>query len=133
VCSEEKSNAERSVHQWRCIITARFKQIDDTRIITCTILSTYDLPRILHNAPDDEIWCNTKRTLFWSTRIWILPIHRPKESHWVVAIIKLDSREIFLYDSLAGTRSAWTADVQVWMKPTLCLCTLNNFYRVSQG
>jgi hypothetical protein len=31
------------------------QQTDDTRIITCTILSTYDLPRILHNAPDDEI------------------------------------------------------------------------------
>lgn len=96
------------------------QQTDDAHTITCTILSTYDLPRILRNAPDGEIWRNTKRTLFWSTRIWILPIHRPKESHWVLAIIKLDSCEIFLYDSLAGTRRAWTADVQVWTKPTFC-------------
>jgi hypothetical protein len=94
------------------------QQTDDAHI-TCTILSTHDLPCILCNAPDEEIWCNTKRTIFWSMHVWILPIHWPKESHWVLAVIKLNSREIFLYDSLARTCGRWKADVQVWTKPTL--------------
>ncbi|KAF9033670.1 hypothetical protein BJ165DRAFT_1304382, partial [Panaeolus papilionaceus] len=58
------------------------------------------------------IWKNTKRTLYWETDIWIVPIHRPSQSHWVLCIAYPHKGELFLFDSLAE-RSPWKGDLAV--------------------
>ena len=76
------------------------------------ILSTYELGRIRRNATDDELWRNTKRTSFWESSIWILPIHRPTAKHWVMCTIDLGTRTLRLFDSLAE-RHPWERDTRV--------------------
>lgn len=84
----------------------------------CAIFSTYELIRIRYKAPDVELWRSTYRHEFWAKDIWIVPIHRRSECHWVLAIVYLRRREVYLFDSLAG-KASWNRDVQVlfiaWM------------------
>ncbi|KAF8178009.1 hypothetical protein BJ912DRAFT_856565, partial [Pholiota molesta] len=77
----------------------------------CAIFSTYELIRIRYKAPDVELWKSTYRHNFWTKDIWIVPIHRRSECHWVLAIVYLQRREVHLFDSLAG-RASWNRDVQ---------------------
>ncbi|KAG9310616.1 hypothetical protein JVU11DRAFT_9183 [Chiua virens] len=81
------------------------------------IFSTYDLHFIKSNQPDDHIWRNTKRVLYWTKPSWIIPIHRPTvgREHWVLCVVHVSHRELFLYDSLAKRRG-WQADVKEIMK-----------------
>ncbi|KAJ7502581.1 hypothetical protein B0H11DRAFT_1712541 [Mycena galericulata] len=77
----------------------------------CAVLSTYDLGRIRYNASDDEIWRHIGPTLFWEKSIWLLPIHRAQEEHWVLAVIPVHQRRVFLFDSLAS-RGGWRRDLK---------------------
>lgn len=78
----------------------------------CVIFSTYDLNRIRYKATDAELWRNTYRREFWTKDIWILPIHRRSECHWVLAVIYLQHKEVHIFDSLAG-KASWHRDIQV--------------------
>lgn len=78
----------------------------------CTIFSTYELIRICYKAPNVELWKSTYWHEFWAKDIWIVPIHRQSECHWVLAIVYLQHWEVHLFDSLAGMAS-WNRDVQV--------------------
>lgn len=78
----------------------------------CVVFSTYDLYRIRYKASDAELWRSTYRREFWSKAVWIIPIHRRTENHWVMAVLHLERREVHLYDSF-GRRPAWHQDVQV--------------------
>ena len=74
----------------------------------CALLSTFDLPRIRYKASDDDIWRNIHRSSYWLKNTWILPIHRP--GHWVLCVILVDSRELYLFDSFAA-QDPWRRDV----------------------
>lgn len=84
--------------------------------VDCAILSTYDLPRIRNNAPDELIWRNTSWTCYWEKNVWILPIHRPSDvGHWVICIIYFRTKELHLFDSLAE-QEPWENDGKDIMK-----------------
>ncbi|KAF8907605.1 hypothetical protein CPB84DRAFT_1843822 [Gymnopilus junonius] len=79
-------------------------------VINSTIFTTYKLNRIRYKAPDPELWCNMHRTEYWTKETWILPIHRPAEQYWVLAVLHLTWREVYLYDSLARN-ACWKRDM----------------------
>ncbi|KAF8911109.1 hypothetical protein CPB84DRAFT_1657462, partial [Gymnopilus junonius] len=76
----------------------------------CAIFLTYDLNRIWYKALDAELWRSTYSKVFWSKLVWIVPIHRPSECHWVLAVVHLQLQEVHLFDSLAW-RSSWRRDI----------------------
>ncbi|KAG1857649.1 hypothetical protein C8R48DRAFT_775569 [Suillus tomentosus] len=84
--------------------------------VSCTILSTHDLPCIRYNAPDEVIWRQCSWTHYWEKNIWVLPIHRPSRvGHWVFCAIYLPSKELHLFDSL-GDQKPWKHDIKEIMK-----------------
>lgn len=90
----------------------------------CALLSTHDLVRVRYKADDADLWRNTYRSSFWLKDIWIIPIHRHSEAHWVLGVACLQTQELFLFDSLSGRR-AWRQDVKVCdpLFMVLCDCT----------
>lgn len=84
----------------------------------CAIFLTHDLLMANYNPTDGEFWKRVKRTEFWLRKIWIVPIHRPHQRHWVLAIVYPYERRIVLYDSLAG-KSHWDSDIKVSINSTL--------------
>ncbi|KAJ7142115.1 hypothetical protein C8R43DRAFT_892278 [Mycena crocata] len=76
----------------------------------CAIFSTYDLPRAHFKKGDDNIWSATKHVEFWDKPIWLIPIHRPDEEHWVLAVVNIPEQRLFFFDSLA-CRSGWRKDL----------------------
>lgn len=82
----------------------------------CALLTSHDLPRIRYNASDDILWRNVSYTRYWEKDIWILPIHRPSNiGHWVLCVVRLSSKELHLFDSLAE-KKPWKNDVKDVMK-----------------
>ncbi|TFK69138.1 hypothetical protein BDN72DRAFT_768358 [Pluteus cervinus] len=77
----------------------------------CAILTTWDLPRVRQNCPDDTLWRHIEGSHFWERDIWILPVHRPVEEHWVCCAIYPKQRHISLFDSL-GSRQRFKDDAQ---------------------
>ncbi|TFK61292.1 hypothetical protein BDN72DRAFT_863712 [Pluteus cervinus] len=77
----------------------------------CAILTTWDLPRIREDCADEVLWRSTRGSLFWERDVWILPVHRPDQVHWVCCAIYPKERRISLFDSL-GSREGWSHDVQ---------------------
>ncbi|KAJ7588018.1 hypothetical protein C8J56DRAFT_889864 [Mycena floridula] len=47
-----------------------------------TLKTVWTLPR-----DDDALWRNSKDTRFWEKDVWIFPIHRLEQFHWVLAIL----------------------------------------------
>lgn len=78
----------------------------------CAIFSTHDLNRIRYKAPDADLWRSTYQKEFWLKDTWILPIHRPSDCHWVLAVIYLPCKEVHLFDSFASI-SSWKRDIEV--------------------
>ena len=79
----------------------------------CAVLSTHDLPHIRYHAQDDVLWRNVLWTRYWEKSIWILPIHRPSPAgHWVICVVKLTSKQLLLFDSLAEQKP-WKHDIKV--------------------
>jgi hypothetical protein len=86
----------------------------------CAVLSTLDLHRIRFNFSDTEVWRFLKPTMFWEKTTWLLPIHRHAEEHWVLAVIPVYQRRVFIFDSIAS-KSGWRGDLKVRSSLTLCL------------
>jgi len=78
----------------------------------CAIFSTHDLTRIRYKALDQELWKKVKHTEYWKKNVWIIPIHRRRQVHWVLAVAYLQSGEVHLYDSFAG-KVQWKNDIPV--------------------
>jgi len=76
------------------------------------LFTTFDMHRIHYKVQDIDLWRNTKSLQFWSKNIWIIPIHRPEQEHWVLAVLCIDTSRIFFYDSLAQN-TLWQKDTQV--------------------
>lgn len=78
----------------------------------CALLSTHDLVRIRYNASDENLWRNISRTKYWMKDIWIIPIHRPHQCHWVLCVAYLQRNEFILFDSFAEQKH-WKRDLRV--------------------
>ncbi|KAJ6585213.1 hypothetical protein B0H19DRAFT_1250090 [Mycena capillaripes] len=74
----------------------------------CAVLSTYDLQRIRYNASDTEVWRFVSRTM---------------EEHWVLAVIPVYQRRVFLFDSLAS-KGGWRRDLMDIMTLVTRMLTL---------
>ncbi|KAJ7920051.1 hypothetical protein B0H13DRAFT_220501, partial [Mycena leptocephala] len=77
----------------------------------CAVLSTLDLHRIRFNFSDTEVWRFLKPTMFWEKTTWLRPIHRRAEEHWVLAVIPVYQRRVFIFDSIAS-KSGWRGDLK---------------------
>jgi Ulp1 family protease len=64
------------------------------------------------------LWQHLSHTTYWNKRLWLIPIHRPKELHWVFVVAAVHERRLFLFDSL-GERRGWRHNIQVCAR---CLC-----------
>jgi len=78
----------------------------------CALFSTYDLNRIRYKASDRDLWKSVKKNEYWQKDVWIIPIHRRQQCHWVLAVVQLKKGRILFYDSLAG-KKGWRQDVEV--------------------
>lgn len=81
----------------------------------CAILSSFLFETVQGPENDDKIWRLSKRTNYWSKSVWILPIHRQDEKHWVLCSIDLNEGRILLFDSFANERR-WCRDVPYIIK-----------------
>ncbi|KAJ7841922.1 hypothetical protein B0H14DRAFT_2359849 [Mycena olivaceomarginata] len=77
----------------------------------CALLNTFDLHRIRYKARDEVLWQHLSHTTYWNKWLWLIPIHRPKELHWVFVVAAVHERRLFLFDSL-GERRGWRHDIQ---------------------
>ncbi|KAJ7482778.1 hypothetical protein FB451DRAFT_1129761 [Mycena latifolia] len=78
----------------------------------CAIFSTYDLPRIRYKASDDALWGFVNHTKYWEKALWLIPIHRVDEEHWVLAVVDVGHQQIFFFDSLAVRARGWRQDIR---------------------
>ncbi|KAJ7435267.1 hypothetical protein FB451DRAFT_1571607 [Mycena latifolia] len=78
----------------------------------CAIFSTYDLPRIRYKASDDALWGFVNHTKYWEKSLWLIPIHRVDEEHWVLAVVDVGHQQIFFFDSLAVRARGWRQDIR---------------------
>lgn len=83
-----------------------------TSALNCALFSTFDLARVQFKASDLDLWRNIANVQFWKCSTWIIPIHRRRDEHWVLAVVDWRLTHIFLYDSLGGT-GAWSKNVEV--------------------
>ncbi|KAJ7349923.1 hypothetical protein DFH08DRAFT_648893, partial [Mycena albidolilacea] len=77
----------------------------------CALLNTYDLHRTRFNAPDTVLWEHLSHTRYWEKPVWVIPVHRPKEEHWVLVIAAVQENRLFFFDSL-GHHTGWRQDIQ---------------------
>ncbi|KAJ7802891.1 hypothetical protein B0H14DRAFT_3488023 [Mycena olivaceomarginata] len=77
----------------------------------CALLSTFDLHRIHYKASDAVLWRNLSHTTYWEKRLWLIPIHRPKDQHWVIVVAAVHEERLFFLDSLGEWRG-WRQDIQ---------------------
>ncbi|KAJ7840589.1 hypothetical protein B0H14DRAFT_3457948 [Mycena olivaceomarginata] len=77
----------------------------------CALLSTFDLHRIHYKASDAVLWRHLSHTTYWEKRLWLIPIHRPKDQHWVIVVAAVHEEHLFFLDSL-GERRGWRQDIQ---------------------
>ncbi|KAJ6531047.1 hypothetical protein B0H19DRAFT_1082031 [Mycena capillaripes] len=76
----------------------------------CAVFDTFSLTRMRYKASDDELWRNIHHTKFWSKDIWLIPIHRPKYEHCVLAIVYACKQKLGFFDSL-GHKTNWQQDL----------------------
>lgn len=77
----------------------------------CALFDTYHLPMARYKATDDNLWRRTQDTEYWTKDTWIIPIHRPLTTHWVLCIVSLRTRELRLYDSFAQA-APWKREIK---------------------
>ncbi|KAK6974534.1 hypothetical protein R3P38DRAFT_2584088 [Favolaschia claudopus] len=77
----------------------------------CAVLSTYDLGRVHFKGSDPDLWRTISPTEYWDKPLWVIPIFRAQQEHWVLAVVVIPSREILFFDSLAS-RGGWRQDLR---------------------
>ncbi|KAJ7706758.1 hypothetical protein B0H17DRAFT_1287383 [Mycena rosella] len=95
----------------------------------CAVFSTYDLPRIRYRASDDDLWRHINHTKYWEKNMWLIPIHRIDEQHWVLAGVIVDKQQIFFFDSLSVRGGGWRRDIQDVMVLITRLVVLANRHK----
>ncbi|KAJ7139121.1 hypothetical protein C8R44DRAFT_827907 [Mycena epipterygia] len=79
----------------------------------CAILNTYDLVRVRYKASDDILWKNVHLTKFWDKPLWLIPIHRVDQEHWVLMVVDVTGQQLLFFDSLGGKSRGWRQDIRV--------------------
>ncbi|KAF7290656.1 hypothetical protein MIND_01305900 [Mycena indigotica] len=51
--------------------------------ISCALLSTLDLHRVQYDTNDSVLWHHLAPTEYWNKELWLIPIHRRQQQHWV--------------------------------------------------
>ena len=88
-------------------------QLQPERMDQCTIFSTYVMSYIREEADDGTLWCSVHHCMYWERAVWIIPIHlQHPYLHWTLCIIDMDTRMIWLFDSVTN-KSLWMDDVKV--------------------
>ncbi|KAJ7801139.1 hypothetical protein B0H14DRAFT_2386691, partial [Mycena olivaceomarginata] len=91
----------------------------------CAVLTTYDLPCVRYKGSDPDLWRRVAHTQYWEKPVWLIPIHRPLEEHWVLAVVVVPTREIFFFDSMASRRG-WRQDLRDVMLLITRMVVLSN-------
>ncbi|KAJ7572543.1 hypothetical protein C8J56DRAFT_1008826 [Mycena floridula] len=89
----------------------------------CAIFSTLVFPKATGGC-DLVLWSLIRDLEYWSRDIWIIPIHRPNEHHWVLAVAIRSQMRLYLYDSFAGDLASWSDDISNLLKLFYRLQTL---------
>lgn len=105
------------INAFTAIFQSVFLRKPETRAFAteCAVFTSFDLGVAVNKRLEDsQVWRMTKHTKFWEKRVWIVPIYRPRQLHWVLAIIVIakNHHEIRLYDSLALEQ--WRDDLEVF-------------------
>ncbi|KAJ7218245.1 hypothetical protein B0H12DRAFT_958748, partial [Mycena haematopus] len=77
----------------------------------CAVLSTYDLPCVRYKGSDPDLWRHVSPTEYWEKPLWLIPIHRPREEHWVLVVVVVPTQELYFFDSMAS-RGGWRQDLR---------------------
>ncbi|KAJ6538413.1 hypothetical protein B0H10DRAFT_1763262, partial [Mycena sp. CBHHK59/15] len=59
---------------------------------SCAVLTLMTSPPLRH----------TKSTKYWEKPVWLIPIHRPAEEHWVLIVVSVTQQQLFFFDSFAA-------------------------------
>ncbi|KAF7322488.1 hypothetical protein HMN09_00027200 [Mycena chlorophos] len=78
---------------------------------TYALLSTLDLHRVQYGNSGTVLWHHWAPTTYWSRPLWIIPIHCRTQQHWVLAVVSVEEKLIFVYDSFAEL-NAWESDLE---------------------
>ena len=78
----------------------------------CALFTSHDLVRARYKATDKELWRIMSPSQYWDKDVWILPIHRPRQLHWVLCVAYPKYGTVLLYDSLVG-QHLWSNDLKV--------------------
>jgi hypothetical protein len=95
----------------------------------CAVFGTYDLPCVRYKGSDPDLWCRVAPTQYWEKPVWLIPIHRAVEEHWVLVVVVVLTRELFFFDSLAS-RGGWRQDLRVRL-PILVSSSADLYTRMS--
>ncbi|KAJ6505166.1 hypothetical protein C8R45DRAFT_817754 [Mycena sanguinolenta] len=77
----------------------------------CAVLSTYDVHRVRYKADDVVLWDHLCPTQYWDKPLWLIPIHRAGEEHWVFVVVVVRDQKLFFFDSLAQ-QGGWRRDLR---------------------
>ncbi|KAJ7168055.1 hypothetical protein B0H12DRAFT_1040625, partial [Mycena haematopus] len=77
----------------------------------CAVLNTYNIHRVRFKATDAILWKNLSPTQYWDKGLWLVPIHRASEEHWVVVVVAVREQKLFFFDSFAQ-RQGWRRDLR---------------------
>ncbi|TDL19236.1 hypothetical protein BD410DRAFT_900284 [Rickenella mellea] len=61
------------------------------------IFSTFIFP--LFRTGAKTLWKHVRHACYWDNNVWIIPVHREAEYHWVIATVYIDLRVIDFFDS----------------------------------
>ncbi|KAJ8508215.1 hypothetical protein ONZ45_g9480 [Pleurotus djamor] len=76
------------------------------------IFDTYALVHVAGKVNDEALWNMVSVTRFWEKDVFIIPIHRPRQLHWVLCVARLQTRTLEVFDSF-GSRSHWESDLHL--------------------
>ncbi|KAJ7696295.1 hypothetical protein B0H17DRAFT_1131077 [Mycena rosella] len=87
------------------------------------------IARVQSRASDEELWRHLHHTWFWEKSLWLIPIHRAWEEHWVLAVVDVGHQQILFFDSLGVQGRSWRWDIQDIMVLTTWLVVLANRHK----
>ena len=72
----------------------------------CAIMSSFIMTCIEDGANTDTVWKNTRFLSYWEHKVWLIPIHRRTQYHWMLCVVYVDEGKVHIFDSLASRESA---------------------------
>ncbi|KAK7013303.1 hypothetical protein R3P38DRAFT_2546476 [Favolaschia claudopus] len=77
----------------------------------CALFSTYDLPLVQFKGSDPDLWRRLSPTEYWDKPIWLIPIFRAEQAHWVLMVVLIPTQKLLCFDSLASI-GGWRKDLR---------------------